>query len=367
MSKLPEYDADCVVIGAGVVGLAVARALAMTGREVMILEKASGIGTETSARNSEVIHAGIYYPQGSLKAKACVRGKALLYDYLAGRNVPHRNCGKFIVAANDAQAGELKAIIARGLANGVDDLRIIDGADARAAEPALSATAAIVSPSTGILDSHAYMVALQGEAEDHGAMIAFETELTRGEILPDGRTRLQCDGAEPCTLTANTLINCAGLTAPLIAGRMDGLDQTRVPTAHYAKGNYFTLSSRAPFDRLIYPVPESGGLGVHLTIDLGGQARFGPDVEWIEEIDYEVDPSRADKFYAAIRDYWPGLEDGALHADYAGIRPKITAKGEPAADFQIERIGDQVHLFGIESPGLTSSLALADQVVAALA
>ncbi|MEO0721325.1 MAG: NAD(P)/FAD-dependent oxidoreductase [Pseudomonadota bacterium] len=371
MGDHAEFDADCVVLGAGVVGLAVARACARAGRDVLVVEAASGIGTETSARNSEVIHAGIYYPQGSLKAEACVRGKALLYEFLQSRSIDHRQCGKFIVASTEAEADELETIQGKGAANGVSDLEIISGDAAMAAEPGLNVKAAIWSPSTGILDSHGYMVALQGEAEDHGAMIAFETRVSRGEVQSDGRTKLWCEGAEPCIVTANTLINCAGLHAPTVAAAIEGIDTASVPTPYFAKGNYFTLSARAPFSRLIYPVPQPGGLGVHLTIDLGGQARFGPDVEWLDEIDYRVDPSRADSFYDAIRAYWPDLQDGALHPDYSGIRPKISGPGQGAADFSIMGPEDhsapgQVHMFGIESPGLTSSLALAERVLEAV-
>ncbi len=372
MTPPATYQIECAVIGAGVIGLAVARALAMRGLEVVILEQAGLFGSGTSSRNSEVIHAGIYYRAGSLKAEACVRGRGLLYDYLKSYGVAHRQCGKFIVATNDAQVAELEQIRGRALENGVDDLYLIDGAAAMRAEPALRASAAIVSPSTGILDSHGYMTSLLGEAEDHGATLAYATEVLRAEPLPDGSTRLWCIAqGVPCCLEARFIVNAAGLTAPVLAARFEGLRPQAVPKAHFAKGNYFKVATRAPFARLIYPVPEPGGLGVHLTLDLGGQARFGPDVEWVEVPDYEVDIRRADKFYNAIRAYWPGLEDGALTADYAGVRPKIVARGEPDADFVISTAAEhgaegQVHLFGIESPGLTSSLALAERVSAAL-
>ena len=363
----PNFDADCVVIGAGVIGLAIARMLAMSGREVLIVEKGLTIGAETSSRNSEVIHAGIYYPKDSLKALDCVRGRDMLYEFLESRSVPYRKCGKFIVAANEQQVDELGSIARRASDNGVSDLCMIDMAACKAAEPALKAMAALVSPSTGIIDSHAYMLSLLGEAEDHGASVAYKTEITSGDVLSDGRTRLRCVGEEDCVITANLVINSAGLSAPVVASRIEGLKPDAIPKAYFAKGNYFTLASRAPFSRLIYPVPEPGGLGVHLTLDLGGQARFGPDVEWIDEVAYEVDPARADIFYSAIRAYWPGLPDQSLRPDYAGIRPKISAPGAPNADFVIsgpEQHGaeGQIHLFGIESPGLTASLAIADRV-----
>lgn len=365
---------ECVVVGAGVIGLAVARALALAGREVVVLERHRAIGTETSSRNSEVIHAGIYYPAGSLRARLCVEGRRLLYEYLGMRGLPHRRCGKFIVASDEAQAGELAGIAARARANGVEDLREISAAEAVAAEPALRASAALVSPSTGILDAHAYMLSLQGELEDHGGTIAFAAPLMRAQAGPQG-FRLHVGGATPMVLDARVLVNCAGLHAPALARAIEGLDGAHVPAEYFAKGNYFTLAGRAPFSRLIYPVPEKAGLGVHLTLDMGGQARFGPDVEWVtpggDEIDYTVDAGRGEAFYAAIRRYWPGLPDGALTPAYAGMRPKIHGPGEPAADFMIS--GPQAHglaglvnLFGIESPGLTSSLAIAGEVMARL-
>jgi L-2-hydroxyglutarate oxidase LhgO len=360
-------EVECVVIGAGVVGLACARALAMRGHEVVVLERHEAIGTEVSARNSEVIHAGIYYPAGSLRARLCVEGRHRLHDYMRAHNVPHRICGKFIVAADERQAGELAGIAARARANGVDDLHEMTGADAMETEPALSVHAALVSPSTGILDAHAYMLALRGDVEDNGGAIAFGATLERAEALPDGfklhvgETRLKC----------RILINSAGLSAPALARRIEGLGAEHVPKDYFCKGNYFALAGRAPFSRLIYPVPEAAGLGVHLTLDMGGQARFGPDVEWVDAPDYTVDPKRGDAFYAAIRRYWPGLKDGALTPAYAGIRPKIHGPGEPAADFVISGpeahgLSGLVNLFGIESPGLTSSLAIAADVAARL-
>ncbi len=362
-------DVDAVVVGAGVVGLAVARALALAGREVLVLDAAEGIGTETSSRNSEVIHAGIYYPAGSLLAKTCVEGKHRLYRYCAERGVPHSNCGKLIVATTEEEAGRLEGIRARAAANGVPDLRLLTRAEAVAMEPALSCTAALHSPSTGIVDSHAFMLALQGDAENAGAVFAFHAPVARGRATETG-IEIEVGGAEPMALRARLLVNAAGLHAPALARGIEGMPEGQVPTAYYAKGNYFTLAGRSPFSRLIYPVPVPGGLGTHLTIDLGGQARFGPDVEWVDRIDYAVDPRRGDSFYAAIRRYWPGLPDGALSPGYSGIRPKIVPPGAPAQDFVVQGpathgVPGLVNLFGIESPGLTASLALADHVLAA--
>ncbi len=357
---------DCVVAGAGVIGLAVARALAQAGREVIVLEAAEAIGTETSSRNSEVIHAGIYYPAGSLMARFCVAGRRALYDFCRDRGVPHRNCGKLIVATSAEEDGKLAGIKARAEANGVEGMRVLSAAEARALEPNLSCTSALLSPATGIVDSHAYMLALQGEAEAAGAMVVFLSPVVAARAGRDG-IEVEVGGTEPVTLRCRLLVNAAGLHAPALARRIAGMPADRVPTGYYAKGNYFTLAARAPFSRLIYPVPVPGGLGVHLTIDLGGQARFGPDVEWIDTLDYTVDPRRADGFYAAVRRYWPALPDGALQPGYAGIRPKITAPGAPAADFvvqgpQTHGVAGLVNLFGIESPGLTASLALAAHV-----
>ncbi|MES1991382.1 MAG: NAD(P)/FAD-dependent oxidoreductase [Pseudomonadota bacterium] len=366
MTEIDEID--CVVVGAGAVGLACARALALRGRDVLVLERHEAIGTEVSARNSEVIHAGIYYPAGSLRAKLCVEGRIRLHDYMRAHHVPHKHCGKLIVATSEAQVAELANIAARARANGVNDLREISGAEAHAVEPALSAYAALVSPSTGIIDAHAYMLALQGDIEDHGGAIAFGSVLTRAETMRNGFLLAIGDMKLKC----RRLINSAGLSAPAVARTIDGLAAIHIPRASFAKGNYFSLSGRAPFSRLIYPVPEAAGLGVHLTLDMGGQARFGPDVEWItpasaDEIDYRVDPSRADIFYKSIRRYWPALKDRALTPAYAGVRPKIHGPHELAADFIISGpdahgLCGLVNLFGIESPGLTSSLAIADTV-----
>jgi L-2-hydroxyglutarate oxidase LhgO len=357
---------ECVVVGAGVVGIAIARRLALSGREVVVLEAADTIGTVTSSRNSEVIHAGIYYPAGSLMARLCVTGRRQLYAYCGDHGVPHRRCGKLIVATTAAETDKLASIRAHAETNGVDDLQSLSGDDARALEPALACAAALLSPSTGIVDSHALMLALRGDAEDSGAAFAFHAPLLRARAV-DGGFELDVGGAEPMTLGCRLLINAAGLDAPALARAIDAMPADRIPTAHYAKGNYFSCGTRAPFSRLIYPVPEPGGLGVHLTLDLAGQARFGPDVEWIEAIDYQVDPARAEKFYPAIRRYWPTLPDGALMPGYAGIRPKIVPQTIATQDFVI--LGPQQHgvaglinLFGIESPGLTSCLAIADWV-----
>ncbi|MGE0418061.1 MAG: NAD(P)/FAD-dependent oxidoreductase [Acetobacteraceae bacterium] len=360
-------EVDCVVVGAGVVGLAVARELAMAGREVIILEQAEGIGTETSSRNSEVIHAGIYYPANSLMARFCVAGRRKLYAYCAEKGVPHRNCGKLIVATNAEEDAMLAGIQKRAEANGVEGMRVLTAAEAIAMEPNLRCTSALLSPATGIIDSHNYMVALQGDAENAGAVLVIFSPMMGGRVV--GRhIEVDVGGADPMTLRCNLLVNSAGMHAPFLARRIDGMPANRIPTEYFAKGNYFTLSGRSPFSRLIYPVPVPGGLGVHLTIDLGGQARFGPDVEWIDAIDYTVDPTRADSFYDAVRKYWPDLKDGALQPGYAGIRPKIVPKGAPGQDFVVQ--GPQTHgvaglinLFGIESPGLTASLAIAEHVL----
>ena len=363
-------NVDCVVVGAGVIGLAVGRALALQGREVVILEAEDAIGTQTSSRNSEVIHAGIYYPQGSLKARSCVRGKELLYGYCVSHGVPHRRCGKLIVATDAAQLAELAAIQARAHANGVTDVVWFTREQALALEPELNCVAALYSPSTGTIDSHALMLGYLGDAEAAGAMLALQSPLERARVR-DGTIELDVGGAEPMQLAARCVVNSAGLTAPSVARRIAGYPEKHAPRELYAKGNYYSLTRKSPFSRLVYPVPEPGGLGVHLTVDLGGQARFGPDVEWVDRIGYEVDPRRAERFYAAIRRYWPGLPDGALAPGYAGIRPKIAGPGEPAPDFIVQGprehgVAGLVHLFGIESPGLTASLALAEEVLAAL-
>jgi L-2-hydroxyglutarate oxidase LhgO len=357
---------DCVVIGAGVIGLAVARRLAQAGREVIVLEAAEGIGTVTSSRNSEVIHAGIYYPAGSLMARMCVSGKRALYDYCRDHGVPHRNSGKLIVATTPNETSKLQSIKAHAEANGVHDLQALSGEEARALEPALNCDAALLSPSTGIVDSHAFMLALRGDAEDAGAAFAFHAPLLRAKASAAGFA-LDVGGAAPITLACELLVNAAGLAATAVARGIDGMPIEFIPLAYLAKGNYFSCSARAPFSRLIYPVPEPGGLGVHLTLDLAGQARFGPDVEWVDAIDYAVDPARAERFYPAIRRYWPTLPDGALMPSYSGMRPKIVPPAVAVQDFLIQGpkdhgVGGLINLFGIESPGLTSSLAIANHV-----
>ena len=357
---------DCVVIGAGVVGLAVARAMALAGREVLVLEAESAIGTGTSSRNSEVIHAGIYYPQGSLKARLCVAGRDALYAFCESHGVPYRRCGKLIVATDESQLAGLEALQAHAVANGVDDLQRLDGNEVKALEPQLNAVAGLLSPSTGIVDSHALMLALQGDAEAAGALLALRAPVAAIEVTAAG-LRVEVGGDEPMTLLATSVINCAGHTAPLVAAHTRGLAAESVPPRYFAKGSYFSLATATPFRHLVYPLPEPGGLGVHLTLDLGGQARFGPDVEWVGSLDYTMNESRADGFYAAIRRYWPALPDGALQPAYTGIRPKISGPGEPAADFRIDGpaehgIAGLVNLFGIESPGLTAALAIADEV-----
>jgi L-2-hydroxyglutarate oxidase LhgO len=362
---------DCVVIGAGVVGLAVARALAMRGRETLVLEAEAAIGTGTSSRNSEVIHAGIHYPAGSAKASLCVAGKQLLYDYCEARGIEHRRCGKLIVAAEPEQVRTLENIGTTARANGVNDLLWLSAAEASAMEPALHCIAALLSPSTGIVDSHGLMLALQGDLERAGGTVALRAPV-RGGRCGRGVIHLQAGAQETMELAARVVVNSAGLYAQEVARRIAGIPPGSIPPTFYAKGNYYVLLGKPPFEHLIYPVPEPGGLGVHLTIDLAGQGKFGPDVEWIEKLDYAVDPARAASFYRVIRRYWPQLPDGALHPGYAGIRPKLSGAGAPAADFLIQ--GPQSHgvrgwinLYGIESPGLTAALAIGEQVANAVA
>lgn len=360
-------NVECLVIGAGVVGLGVARALARRGREVVIAEAAGLVGSETSSRNSEVIHAGIYYPAGSLKARLCVAGKEALYAYVAERHVAHKRCGKLIVAADESQIADLEALKKKAEANGVHDLQWLTREQALALEPHLHCTAALLSPSTGIIDSHGLMLAYQGEAEEHGAMLALNAPVIRGEVANDGII-IETGGAEPMTLKARLVVNSAGFAAQGIAAKIAGVRPDSIPATYYAKGNYFILSGvKPPFSRLIYPIPTPGGLGTHVTIDMGGQMRFGPDVEWIDTVDYKVDPARGDSFYAAVRQYWPGLPDGAIQPGYAGIRPKLSRAGGKGDDFLIqgpEQNGAPglINLYGIESPGLTASLSIGDYV-----
>ncbi len=360
-----------LVVGAGVVGLAVARALALAGHEVIVAEAASGIGSGISSRNSEVIHAGMYYPTGSLRARHCVRGNRWLYGYCASHGIAHRRCGKLIVATSEAEARQVLAIRDRGVANGVEGLEVIDGEAARRLEPALACILALQSPHTGIIDGHGFMLALQGDLEDHGGVIAFETLVERLAPASTGWT-VRFAGADAGVLGVDAVVNSAGLGAQALARAAEGYPAGRVPRLVLAKGNYFGYAGRPVFSRLIYPTPVDGGLGIHVTLDLAGRMRFGPDVEWVDGEAYEVDPCRADGFYARIRTYWPALAAGTLVPDYSGIRPKLTGPGEPAADFVIDTprqhgLPGLVQLFGIESPGLTSALSIADEVVAALA
>lgn len=360
---------DAVVIGAGLVGLACARALAMAGREVIVIESNDGIGMETSSRNSEVIHAGIYYPEGSLKAKLCVAGRHLLYEFCKEHHVAHRQCGKLIVATSPEQIQTLMMVKERAARNGVDDLRLLSRAEALLMEPALQCVQALLSPSTGIVDSHGFMLALLADVENLGGLLALHSTVSRIASV-GGRVEVTVESAAgSTTLLASSVVNATGHSAPALAASLgDRLAPELIPKGYFAKGNYFSLAGRSPFQRLIYPVPEHGGLGVHLTIDLGQQARFGPDVEWIDEMDYSVNPARSEKFYGQIRKYWPDLESNALQPAYSGIRPKIVPQGAVDADFVVQ--GERTHgipgivnLFGIESPGLTASLAIAEQVV----
>jgi L-2-hydroxyglutarate oxidase LhgO len=366
MSESPDR-VDCVVIGAGVVGLAIARSLALSGREVIVLDACSAIGTQTSARNSEVIHAGIYYATGSLKASLCVQGKSLLYAYCQERHVPHRRCGKLIVATQEQQVRQLHDIRAKAEANGVADLALLSQAQVKALEPALQCVAALHSPSTGIVDSHALMLALLGDLENLGGVLALNSAVDHVRIAQSAIELIATDGTR---LMANTVVNAAGHGATKLAAKMQGLPGKCIPRSYYAKGSYFSLAGRNPFSHLIYPVPEVAGLGVHLTLDMAGQARFGPDVQWVERPDdLEVDAARGDVFYAEVRKYWPQLADAALIPAYAGIRPKISGPDAAASDFCIQGpeqhgVPGLVNLFGIESPGLTSAIAIGQYVTA---
>ena len=359
-----------LVIGAGVVGLAVARGAAVVGHDVIVAEATQGIGNGVSSRNSEVIHGGMYYPADSLRARHCVLGRRLLYEYCASHGVPHRQCGKLIVATSTAELAKIESIHKQGLLNGVEGLELVYGNAVTALEPALACIAAVHSPHTGIVDSHSLMLALQGDLEDRGGMIAFGTRIERLTPSPEGWD-VSFGGDEAGSLLVDAVINSAGLTAPALARATEGYAAERAPKITFAKGNYFGYAGKPAFSRLIYPAPVDGGLGIHVTLDLAGRMRFGPDVEWIEAENYDVDPQRADSFYSRIRTYWPGLPDRTLVPDYAGIRPKLTGPGEPPADFVIEGpaahgLPRLVHLFGIESPGLTSALSIADEAVAAL-
>lgn len=368
---------DCVVVGAGVVGLAVAREMALQGRETILLEREDSFGTISSARNSEVIHAGIYYPKGSLKAKLCVKGNHLLYEYCRSHQVSTQTYGKLIVATDANQLDDLQAILYKAQKNHVPDIKIISGEQARALEPQLQCEAAILSGSTGVVDSHGLMLSLLGGFEDAGGMVAYQSPLLSAKPVghhAEGGFELEIGGTDGMKIQTKLLINCAGLSAPAIAQKIEGLPKEQIPKAYFAKGNYFSLSGKSPFSHLIYPIPEPGGLGVHLTLDMGGQAKFGPDVEWLDieeeaQISYTVDPHRGDGFYAAVRQYWPALKDGALQVDYSGVRAKIVPPNAPAGDFYFD--GPQQHqlhglfnLYGFESPGLTSCLAIAQHLEA---
>jgi len=361
------FKIDVVVVGAGIVGLAIARALAERGREVVVLERESGIGQVTSSRNSEVIHAGLYYAPGSLKARLCVEGRHLLYRYCAERGVPYRRCGKLVVATSHEQDFAIKALFERATANGVEDLEIVAGPRLRDMEPELHASTALLSPGTGIVDSHALMLSFQGDAENAGTTVQCRTPVLGG-VFRSSSVRLRAStGDEETEIETGLLVNAAGLGAWEVSQRLDGLDPATIPPRHLAKGSYFAVSGRAPFEHLIYPVPTDGGLGIHLTFDLAGQARFGPDVEWVKTVNYEVDPAQARTFYTAIRRYWPDLPDQALAPAYAGVRPRLAGPGETPADFLIQgpeetRHPSYVALYGIDSPGLTASLAIADYV-----
>jgi L-2-hydroxyglutarate oxidase LhgO len=367
---MDDRSIDAVVIGAGVVGLAVARALALAGREVVVVEAASAIGTHTSSRNSEVIHAGIYYPTGSLKARLCVAGKKLLYDYCARNDVAHRRLGKLLVATTGDEIAGLESYKQQAAANGVDDLTWVAADEARALEPSLRCVRGLMSPSTGIVSSHELMRAFERDARARGADLALESPVTGGAVSRDGLL-LEIGGRAPTSIHCRVAVNAAGLYAQAVARSIDGVPSASIPACHYAKGHYFVLSGPSPFRRLVYPLAVAGGLGVHVTLDLGGQARFGPDVSWVDGVDYAFDDSRAPSFYAAIRRYWPALPDGALQPGYTGIRPKLGPAGTAAHDFVIQGprehgVPGLVNLYGIESPGLTASLAIADHVLSAL-
>jgi L-2-hydroxyglutarate oxidase LhgO len=360
------FKTEAVVVGAGVVGLAIARALAARGLDVLVLEQEDGIGRATSSRNSEVIHAGLYYEPGSLKARFCVEGRRALYQYCADRGIPHRRCGKLVVASSSDEDAALMRLFERAQQNGVEDVALIGEDQLNGMEPALRGTSALVSGTTGIVDGHALMLSLQGDAEGAGATVQCRVPLLGGDIGAS-TIALRIGGDEPTEIETTLLINAAGLGAWHVSQSLSGLDPETIPPRHLAKGHYFAMAGRAPFRHLIYPVPVPGGLGIHLTFDLGGQARFGPDVEWIDHIDYNVDPQRADAFSEAIRLFWPGLPDGVLAPAYAGIRPRTKGPGEGAGDFVIQGPDVTGHegyitLYGIESPGLTSSLAIAAYV-----
>jgi L-2-hydroxyglutarate oxidase LhgO len=352
-----------LVVGGGVVGLAIARSAAMAGHDVIVAEQASAIGTGTSSRNSEVIHAGLYYPTGSVRARHCARSRRMLYDYCASHGVPHRKIGKLVVATNETERKRLQEIYRQAQINGCENLEMLDAEAAKRLEPEAFCLEAMLSPETGIIDSHRYMLALRGDIEDHGGAIALNTRIER--LVPaSGGWDVYFSGG---TIHVDAVVNAAGHGAQALGGATEGYPAERVPKLVLAKGNYFSYAGRPVFSRLVYPPPVHGGLGIHVVLDLAGRMRFGPDVEWIERENYEVDPARAPIFYKRVREYWPGLPDNSLIPDYAGIRPKLTGPGEPAADFMIDTpdehgLANLVHLFGIESPGLTSSLSLGEEI-----
>lgn len=363
---------EVAVIGAGVVGLAIARRLAQVGAEVLVLEREAAVGTVTSSRNSEVIHAGIYYPTDSLKARLCVAGRRALYDYCRQRHIPHAMTGKYIVATESGETAALEGLLAQGLANGLDDLVLRSAAEVRRHEPAVECFAALYSPSSGIVDSHALMLALRGDAEAAGALFALRSSFLRGQVKDDGHVLFVGGGDEETVVQADLVINSAGLDAWQVAHAMQGFPKQHIPPRHLCKGVYFNLRGKSPFRHLIYPLPGARSLGIHAGLDLDGRCRFGPDAEWVNAIDYDVDPARESQFRAAVLRYYPALAEGALQPDYAGVRPKIQGPGEPPHDFVIQGptegpdshgVAGLIHLFGIESPGLTASLAIADHVV----
>jgi L-2-hydroxyglutarate oxidase LhgO len=360
---------DCVVVGAGVVGLAVARTLAVAGRDVLVLEAESRIGEHTSSRNSEVIHAGLYYKKGSLRQQLFPRAPDLLYAYCENHGVPHRRLGKLVVARSADEAQRLRQHMAHAIEAGVRDLEWLEPHQAQKLEPNLACHAAYLSPWSGIVDSHSLMLAYRAELEASNGAVVLRSPVTGGAIMPDGIV-IEVGGAEPTTLRCKTLVNCAGHGAPPLARAITNFPASAVPRSYFRRGVYFSVTSR-PFKRLIYPIHGAGGMDIHAVIDLAGNVRFGPDMQWVNRLDYSVDPARADAFYRSIREFWPGLPDGALSPAYAGIRPKITGPDEPAADFVIQGPADHgipnlINLFGIESPGLTSSLSIGEYVAGLL-
>lgn len=369
---METFRIQTAIIGAGVIGLAISRALALKGQEVMIFEARGAFGEVSSARNSEVIHAGIYYPPGSLRARLCVEGKAKLYDYCKQRGVPHKRIGKLIVANSYEEEATLRPLMERATTNGVHDLELITGNEAMEREPALQAQAAVWSPSTGIIDSHNLMLALLGDAEAAGAQLVCRSQLSNGTLLPDGTTELLLtqDG-ESVRIIADQVINSAGLGAQAVARSIGGFPDDQIPKRHMSKGQYFALTGRSPFSALIYPTPHAAALGIHLTLDIAGQARFGPDHQWVSKENYDVDESALPEIYDTVRRYFPSLTDNSLHADYSGIRCKTQGPNDPPQDWVIKGpdahgIANHLHLFGMESPGLTSCLAIADYVAGAL-